>query len=122
MRRLDVYRRWFLEHVMEAGKKSTLLVMQSEDVKPNYRDDPPPYEFSTRVRRRINELTVNREYYIQPAWNQWWISSILGAPEVVIPAGQIPYISRITETVEELPVATSIMGEPSMIEIPGYME
>ncbi|KAF2229188.1 amidase signature enzyme, partial [Viridothelium virens] len=94
LHRLEVYKRWFLDRGMEVGKKNTLVIMQSEDVKPNYRDDQHP------------------DYYIQPAWNPWWVSSILGAPEVVIPAGQIPYKSRITETIEQLPVVASIMGEP----------
>lgn len=42
IRRLDVYKQWWLHTILETGKKDTLVVMQSEDVKPNYRDDPPP--------------------------------------------------------------------------------
>jgi len=42
MRRLDIYAQWWLDTVLEVGTKNTVVVMQSEDVKPNYRDDAPP--------------------------------------------------------------------------------
>jgi hypothetical protein len=42
----DVYAKWWLDTLLEVGKKDTLVVMQSEDVKPNYRDDAPPYVHS----------------------------------------------------------------------------
>ncbi|KAH8588310.1 amidase signature domain-containing protein [Bisporella sp. PMI_857] len=94
MRRMKVYEEWFLKIVMRVGTANTLVVMQSEDVQPNYRDDPPP------------------QYYVQPAWHQWWLSSILGAPEIVVPVGQIPYESRISNQIEYLPVTASIMSQP----------
>ncbi|KAF2801513.1 uncharacterized protein BDZ99DRAFT_577459 [Mytilinidion resinicola] len=94
VRRMDVYKAWLLDAVLEMGKKHTVVVTQSEDVKSNYRDDPPP------------------AYYIQPAWHQWWGSSVLGAPEVVIPAGQMPYKSRITGVTEHLPVMASLLTQP----------
>ena len=34
---------------------------------------------------QIKLMGWQSHYYIQPAWHQWWISSILGAPELVIP-------------------------------------
>lgn len=42
MRRLRVYADWFIDEIMQRGKKFSLLVTPSEDVKPLYRDDPPP--------------------------------------------------------------------------------
>ncbi len=42
MRRMDVYKQWFLKVVMQSGVKNCFVVMQSEDVTPKYRDDPPP--------------------------------------------------------------------------------
>ena len=42
MRRMDVYKTWFLKVVMQMEKTNTFIVMQSEDVSPKYRDDPPP--------------------------------------------------------------------------------
>jgi hypothetical protein len=41
MRQLDVYKNWWLDSVLETNTKDTLVVMQSEDVKPSYRDDRP---------------------------------------------------------------------------------
>ena len=42
MRRMDVYKEWFLDEVMHVGETNCFVVMQSEDVQPRYRDDPPP--------------------------------------------------------------------------------
>jgi hypothetical protein len=30
-------------------------------------------------------LTIGSEYKVQDAWHPWWISPILGTPEVVVP-------------------------------------
>jgi hypothetical protein len=42
MRRLDVYKQWWLDVVLEVGQRETVVVMGSEEVKPNYRDDAAP--------------------------------------------------------------------------------
>lgn len=42
MRRMNLYKHSFLQTVMQVGKLNTFVVMQSEDVKPMYRDDTPP--------------------------------------------------------------------------------
>jgi len=42
IRRLDIYKQWWIDTILETERKHTLVVMQSEDVKPNYRDDAPP--------------------------------------------------------------------------------
>ena len=42
MLRMNVYKEWFLNTVMQVGKRNTLVVMQSEDVEPKYREDDPP--------------------------------------------------------------------------------
>ena len=51
MHRIKVYGDWFLNTVMQIGKKNTYVIIQSEDVRPNYRDDPPPYAFRFYVSR-----------------------------------------------------------------------
>ncbi|KAG8529751.1 uncharacterized protein KY384_005232 [Bacidia gigantensis] len=104
MRRVSVYKNWFLNIVMRVGETDTFVVMQSEDVTPKYRDDPP------------------LEYSIQPAWHQWWISPFLGAPEIVIPAGTIAYQSRISGNIEHLPVTAQILSQPGMLRMayPNY--
>lgn len=45
MRRMDVYKDWFSETIMQVGKSNSFVVMQSEDVIPKYRDDPGPLVF-----------------------------------------------------------------------------
>ena len=42
MKRMEVYREWLSIVVMKVGERRTLVITQSEDVKPNYRDKPPP--------------------------------------------------------------------------------
>jgi hypothetical protein len=41
--RLDIYKQWWFDCILEIPENDTLVVMQSEDVKSNYRDDAPPY-------------------------------------------------------------------------------
>ena len=94
MRRMNIYRQWLLDVVLQMKTRSCYIIMQNEDVKPVYRDDPAP------------------GFQIQPAWHQWWLASIIGAPELVIPVGEISYASRVSGNTERLPVAASIMGPP----------
>ncbi|KAL8666922.1 MAG: hypothetical protein Q9202_001162 [Teloschistes flavicans] len=61
---------------------------------------------------KLASFTTKCEYNIQAAWNQWWLSSILGAPEIVIPAGSIAYHSRISELDEQLPVTAQKLSAP----------
>ena len=42
MRRMNVYKPWFLQTVMQVGKLNIFVVMQNEDVKPMYCDETPP--------------------------------------------------------------------------------
>ena len=46
MRRMDIYKDWFLNVVMQVGQRTTFVVTQSEDVGLKYRDDPPPLAVS----------------------------------------------------------------------------
>lgn len=39
--RLEVYRKWFMEHVMQEGRMDTVVLIPIEDISPRYRDDPP---------------------------------------------------------------------------------
>lgn len=40
--RMDIYKHWFLCTVMQTDIRNALVIMQSEDVSPKYRDDRPP--------------------------------------------------------------------------------
>ncbi|KAF2676238.1 amidase signature enzyme [Lentithecium fluviatile CBS 122367] len=92
LRKLEVFRQWFLDCVMQ-GVPETILVISGEAVRPNYRNDLPSGN------------------YVQPAWHPWWISPILQGPEVVIPIGHVPYQSTISNSVEHLPATLSLLCE-----------
>jgi hypothetical protein len=42
MNRMRVSEQWLLKHVLDVGASRTLLVTQSENAGPNYRDAPAP--------------------------------------------------------------------------------
>lgn len=43
-------------------------------------------------------------------WNRYGISQLGGVPEVVIPLGSIPFLSPVTGTVKQSPVAVSLLA------------
>ncbi|KAG6366059.1 hypothetical protein INS49_000235 [Diaporthe citri] len=95
VKKLDIYKDWFLDVVMQRGKRDTLVLIPIENIAPRYRDYPPLPPF--------NPVGVPNLF----------LSPILGAPELTIPIGTTPYDSKVTGRVENLPVAISIIGEPS---------
>lgn len=40
--RIEVYREWFLEHVMKVGERDAIVVLPIEEIFPRYRDVAPP--------------------------------------------------------------------------------
>ncbi|OAL31268.1 hypothetical protein AYO20_08323 [Fonsecaea nubica] len=94
LRRLEVYKSWFLNEVMGGPEKNSILVMPISEGVPNYRDHPP------------NPPTV------QSGFDPLFLSPILGCPDLVIPIAQIPFESRITERQEQLPVCVNLLGVP----------
>ncbi|TAQ89905.1 hypothetical protein B7494_g1791 [Chlorociboria aeruginascens] len=48
----------------------------------------------------------------QNLWEHLLLAPILGAPEIVIPIGQVEYDSRVSNRLEHLPVCASILGLP----------
>jgi len=59
IRRLDIYKQWWLDSILEIKEADTLVVMQSEDVKPNYRDDKPPYVANlVQTRRKLTAIVT----------------------------------------------------------------
>lgn len=43
-------------------------------------------------------------------WNRYSISQLGQVPEVVVPIGQVPYLSKLTNTTKYLPVSISIQA------------
>ncbi|KAK4201320.1 amidase signature domain-containing protein [Triangularia verruculosa] len=39
VRRLEVYRQWFTEHVLQEGKRDTIVLIPIENISPRYRDE-----------------------------------------------------------------------------------
>ncbi|KAF4469742.1 Amidase signature domain [Fusarium albosuccineum] len=93
-RRLDTYRKWLHEELFGDSSVKTFVVLPVADAKPNYRNDESP---SPRN---------------QSARDQLFLPPILGAPDLVVPIGEVPYDSRITEKTEHLPVVVNLVGAP----------
>lgn len=93
--RLAVYKKWFAESVMELGQKLTLVILPIENISPRYRDT----------------ATSNFKPVGVP---MLFLSPILGGPELVVPAGQVPYFSKVTGREELLPVGISVLSAPGM--------
>ena len=93
-RRMDVYRQWLLDNVFHCDEQETFIILPISDVQPNYRD----------------ELSPSPED--QSALDQLFLSPILGAPDISVPIGEVPYISKISERQEYLPVLANLVGAP----------
>ncbi|KIX10283.1 uncharacterized protein Z518_01365 [Rhinocladiella mackenziei CBS 650.93] len=78
VRRLAVYKDWFAREILELGRKTTLVILPIENMSPRYRD----------------EATTNFDPVGVP---MLFLSPILGGPELVVPAGQVPYLTRGTD-------------------------
>ena len=94
LHRLEVYKTWFLDTIMQRQERETYLVMPIAEVAPNYRDVSPP--------------PVKRPTGFDPLI----LSPILGAPDVVVPLGEYEYESRVSGCREHLPVVIDIVGLP----------
>ncbi|KAF2502329.1 amidase signature enzyme [Lophium mytilinum] len=94
VRRINVYRQWFLSAIMASEKRNALVILPIENVSPRYRDQPPP---PFHAPSGVTTLTL---------------SPILEAPELVVPIGEIPYQSVISGREEMLPVAVGLLALP----------
>jgi len=90
-----VYKDWFIRNILRPDQTRTIVVLPIEELEPRYRDVPPDQPVETP--KGISVL---------------YLSPTLGAPEIVVPAGQIPFNSRITGQQEYLPMAVSLLGAP----------
>lgn len=50
MHRMNVYKQWFLDTVMQVDSKYCLVVIPTEPVTPTSRDSLPPYDFHSKHR------------------------------------------------------------------------
>lgn len=99
LKRLDVYKQWFLQEVMKTKEQNTLIIIPIEEISPRYRDE--------QVSSRSSPVGIPMLF----------LSPTLGAPELTIPVGQVPYHSRVSGQPEYLPVGVSLLGAPGSFPI-----
>lgn len=63
-------------------------------------------EYSSREAYPAEEPTLDNVYL---GWNRYGISQLGGVPEVVLPLGEIPFVSPVTNTTKYSPVAVSLL-------------
>lgn len=93
-KRLDVYKKWFLEQVAKEHETDAIVIIPIEEISPRYRDDPPLKPF--------NPVGVPNLF----------LSPILGGPELTIPIGYSAFESKVTGKTGNLPVAISLLACP----------
>ncbi|KAF5565565.1 amidase signature domain-containing protein [Fusarium napiforme] len=93
-RRLLVYKKWLRDQLFGDKKFETLVILPAAEVKPAYRDE--------KIESPEN----------QSACDELFLSPILGAPDVVIPIGEMPYHSKISNKIEYLPVVANFVAAP----------
>ncbi|KAF5542031.1 amidase signature domain-containing protein [Fusarium phyllophilum] len=93
-RRLLIYKEWLHDQFFGDENFETLVVLPVAEVKPVYRDE--------KVKSPEN----------QSAWDELFLSPIVGAPDVVIPIGEMPYHSKISNKIEYLPVVANLVAAP----------
>ncbi|KAK4213201.1 amidase signature domain protein [Rhypophila decipiens] len=93
--RMEVYRQWWLTTIFgQENEKEVLIILPIANVGPNYRDE------------------VVASPTKQSALDQLFLGPILGAPDVMVPLGDVPYESRISKRTEYLPVVVDLVGAP----------
>ncbi|KAI1177466.1 amidase signature enzyme [Nemania sp. FL0916] len=91
-KKLDVYKEWLANTVFPSHQR--LVVLPVSNATPNYRD------------------VVSSSPEEQSALDELFLSPILGAPDIVVPIGDVPYESKITQKIEYLPVVANVVGAP----------
>lgn len=98
LQRFHVYREWLLKEALRVHERNPILVWPIKVVEPNYRDEVPK----------------NPQTGDQLLSDPLLLAPVLGAPELVVPIGEIGYQSRISQREEPLPVCVAVMGLPGM--------
>ncbi|KAF5009685.1 hypothetical protein FDECE_4131 [Fusarium decemcellulare] len=93
-KRLKIYKGWLHAQLFGDENMETLVILPVANAEPNYRDEPSPSPKQ------------------QSALDQLFLPPILGAPDIVIPIGDVPYKSKISCRDEFLPVVVNLVGAP----------
>ncbi|QGI94924.1 hypothetical protein CEK26_007993 [Fusarium fujikuroi] len=93
-RRLLTYRKWLHNQFFGDENFVTFAILPVAEVKPVYRDE------------KVESPET------QSACDQLFLPPILGSPDVVLPIGETPYHSKISNKIEYLPVVANIVAAP----------
>ena len=94
LRRIELYRAWLLQHVLQTHLFKALVILPISHVQPTYRDAPPGPPS------------------VQSGFDPLYFVPILAGPDVVLPIGEVKYHSRITDRDEYLPMAIDLVASP----------
>ncbi|KAF3385977.1 Glutamyl-tRNA [Talaromyces pinophilus] len=100
VRRRKVFADWIHEQVIGEAHK-TIMVVPYGSPEPKYRDEAPPAGGNSGP----------------SSYNPNFFATILDLPEVIVPIGQIPFVSKVTKRTEYLPTVAGLVGEKGMDEI-----
>ncbi|ORX98192.1 amidase signature domain-containing protein [Clohesyomyces aquaticus] len=96
IKRQDRFRAWFETHILEVSsnkENQPLIVFPLSDEEAEYRDD-----------------YADGPWIGGSGFHRNFISSLTGCPEIIIPIGQIPYKSRVSQRQEHMPAVASFLG------------
>ncbi|KAH7164950.1 amidase signature domain-containing protein [Fusarium sp. MPI-SDFR-AT-0072] len=91
-RRLLVYRKWLHDQLFGEENFETFVILPVAEVKPVYRDEK-------------TESPKN-----QSAYDQLFLPPVLRSSDVVVPIGETPYHSKISNKIEYLPVVANLVA------------
>ncbi|KAJ5890023.1 hypothetical protein N7504_010833 [Penicillium tannophilum] len=94
MRRLEVYKDWLLDHVLQTHKRNAVVILPITNQEVDYKETPPPPPTAPNPFDGI------------------WLAPVTGSPEISVPIGELEYHSMISGRQEYLPVVVSVLGKP----------
>lgn len=68
----------------------------------------PIFTGSPTTREAYFDAPTGDNIYL--GWNRYGISQLAGVPELVLPLGTVPYLSPVTNTIKQSPVAVSLLA------------
>ncbi|KAH8698244.1 amidase signature domain-containing protein [Phaeosphaeriaceae sp. PMI808] len=92
---MHVFRQWFRDNIIKSDPETAsdaVMLLPQGSGKPFYRDQPVEVPFHGNGYQAIT------------------MAVLIAGPQVILPIGQVPYHSRITDRTEYLPVAATIAG------------
>lgn len=92
---LRIFREWFNENIMTTDPETVsdaIMIMPYGSANPKYRDRPNEAPSTS--------TTIGEKF----------ISPILHMPQVVLPFGQMPYQSRVSNRLEHRPIGSTLLG------------